>query len=264
MLPSDFSSPISLSALVITKNESMNIAECLDSLRWVDEIVVVDAESTDETTEIAKKYTDHVFIRPWSGFGPQKNFGFDQVTSKWILILDADERVDQKLAEEIQDLLARPSKMHSVAYRIPRRNFFYGKWVQWGGAYPDYQIRLFQKGKARYNDIAVHENLIVDGQVGTLAKPIIHYTERQIADHFKKFTLYTTLAAAEKGKSQKFVSWYHLTFNPLVIFLKTYFLKKGFKDGRRGIIFAVFASMYTFVKYTKLFESHMRDERKIP
>ena len=264
MLSSECSSPISLSALIITKNESTNIAECLDSVRWVDEIVVVDAQSTDETTEIAKKYTDHVFIRPWPGFGPQKNFGFDQISSNWILVLDADERVDQKLAEEIQVLLARPSAIESVAYRIPRRNFFYGKWVRWGGAYPDYQIRLFQKGKARYNDVAVHENLIVDGQIGTLATPIIHYTERQITDHFKKFNLYTTLAAVEKGKSQKFVAWYHLIFNPFVIFFKTYFLKKGFKDGRRGVIFAVFASMYTFVKYAKLFESHIRDERKLP
>ena len=256
------SQALTLSVVVITKNEAKNILECLGSVNWADEVIVVDAQSTDCTVELAKAHTTHVFVRPWPGFGPQKNFGFEQVSSDWILILDADERVSSELRKEIFEFLLRSSGV-SVAFRLPRKNYFYGKWVRWGGAYPDYQIRLFQRGRGRYNDVAVHENLIIDGHVGTFLQPLEHHTERQICDHFRKFNLYTTLAAVEKSKSQKTVTWYHLTCNPFVIFLKTYIMKQGYRDGTRGVIFAVFASMYTFVKYTKLLESQIADKSKL-
>ena len=245
----------SVSAVVITKNEEQNIGDCLKSVDWVDEIIVVDAESQDRTTERASEYTQRIFVRPWPGFGAQKNFGIDQADSDWILILDADERVSPELKAEIQHLLGSWSPGGPVAFEAPRRNIFYGKWVRWGGTYPDYQIRLFRKGKARYKDVEVHENLMISGAVGTLNGHFKHFTERQIVDHFRKFNLYTTLAAREKGKSQDFVRWYHLLVNPLIVFLKTYFLRKGFRDGIRGVIIAVFASMYTFVKYAKLWET---------
>ncbi|MGB0909410.1 MAG: glycosyltransferase family 2 protein [Nitrospirales bacterium] len=245
-----------ISALVITKNEAHNISDCLESVKWVDEIIVVDAQSTDETVQLAKGFTEQVFVRQWPGFGLQKNFGMEQATSDWILIVDADERVSDELSEELKEFRTMP-RIDGAAFRIARKNYFYGEWVQYGGAYPDYQIRLCRRGQATYNDVAVHENLIVDGAVNTLTGYLIHYTERQITDHFKKFSHYTTLAALEKGKSRKRVSWYHLTCNPFVIFLKTYVLKKGFRDGTRGVIFSVFASMYTFVKYAKLFEQQV-------
>jgi len=141
-----------------------------------------------------------------------------------------------------------------VAYRIPRRNFFYGAWVRGGGVYPDYQVRLFRRGTAQYNDVAVHENLVVDGEIGTLAGHLDHYTERRIQDHFKKFGLYTTLAAQEKAKTIRTVGWTDLVFRPLVVWFKTYVLKQGFRDGVNGLIVCVFASMYTFVKYAKLWD----------
>jgi len=255
------SSRPTVAVLVITKNEETHIAECLESVKWADEVILVDAQSTDETVAIAKKYTDHIFVRPWPGFGLQKNFGMEQIGSDWILILDADERVSMELSKEIQETLTMVSGK-TVAYRVPRRNYFYGQWVRWGGAYPDYQIRLVQNGKAQYNDVAVHENLLVNGQIATLSRHLDHYTERKITDHFKKFNLYKTLAASEKGKVQNSVSWYHVICNPFIIFFKTYVLKKGYRDGTRGIIFAVFASMYTFVKYTKLFESHVTENNE--
>ena len=142
-----------------------------------------------------------------------------------------------------------------MAYRIPRRNFFYGAWVRGGGVYPDYQVRLFRRGTAQYNDVAVHENLIVDGEIGTLVGHLDHYTERRIQDHFKKFGLYTTLAAQEKAKTIRTVGWTDLVFRPLVVWVKTYVLKQGFRDGVRGLIVCVFASMYTFVKYAKLWDA---------
>lgn len=243
-----------ISTVVITKNEEINIEGCLSSVNWTDQIVVVDAESTDRTQEFARGYTTWVFVRPWEGYGLQKNFGILQTTGDWILILDADERVSPELAKEIQTRLAIWTSGDPVAFCVPRRNMFYGEWVRWGGAYPDLQIRLFQKGKATYNQVEIHENLIVEGPIGNLDGHLEHYTERRIVDHFRKFSLYITLAAKEQAKSTAKVHWWHLLLNPLVTFIKKYCLKQGFRDGIRGIIYAGFASMYTFGKYAKLFE----------
>lgn len=179
----------------------------------------------------------------------------EQARSEWILILDADERVPDDLRHQIQASLDEWKPGSPAAYRIPRRNVFYGAWVRHGGIYPDYQIRLFRKGCARYNDAAVHENLLVDGRIGTFTSPLDHYTERRIKDHFKKFGLYTTLAAEEKAKSVHRVNAADLLIRPLVVFLKTYVLKQGFRDGVRGLIVCTFASMYTFAKYAKLWDA---------
>ena len=254
-------SGMALSAVIITKNEEGNIEACLQSVGWVQQIIVIDAESADRTQELACRYTSHVMVRPWPGYGPQKNFGIQQATGEWILILDADERVSPELAQEIQERLRTWTSHNPVAYGIPRRNIFYGEWVRWGGAYPDLQVRLFQKGKATYNDVEIHENLIVDGLIGNLEGFLEHYTERYIVDHFRKFSLYSTLAAKERGKTITMVHWWHLLLNPLVTFGKKYFLKQGFRDGIRGVIYAGFASMYTFGKYGKLEELKCKASR---
>lgn len=247
-----------IACVVITKNEERNIADCLVSARWADELIVVDAESSDKTVELARASGAKVFVRPWPGFGLQKNFGMAQASSDWILILDADERVTEELRGEVRTCLDQWKPGAHVAYRIPRRNFFYGAWVRRAGVYPDYQVRLFRRGAAHYNDVAVHENLLVEGEIGTLAGHLDHYTERRIQDHFKKFGLYTTLAAQEKAKKVRTVGWIDLVFRPLVVFGKTYLLKQGFRDGVHGLIVCVFASMYTFVKYAKLWDATMQ------
>ena len=244
-----------VACIVITKNEERNIAGCLASARWADELIVVDAESADRTVELARASGAKVFVQPWPGFGLQKNFGMAQASSDWILILDADERVTEDLRDEVRACLGRWQLGAPLAYRIPRRNFFYGAWVRRAGVYPDYQVRLFRRGCAQYNDVAVHENLLVEGEIGTLTGHLDHYTERRIQDHFKKFGLYTTLAAQEKAKKIRTVSWVDLIFRPLVVFGKTYLLKQGFRDGVQGLIVCVFASMYTFVKYAKLWDA---------
>src|SRR3989454_5404680 len=199
------SSNSSITAVVITLNEERNIADCLVSVAWADEIVVVDACSTDRTVELARRFTDKIFVRPWPGYGPQKNFGIEQATADWILIVDADERVTPELQVEIRKIIALPPNDKIPAYRVPRRNYYYGRWVRWGGVYPDYQIRLVRKGYARYNDVQIHENLLVKGSVDTLGGHLDHFTERQIEDHFRKFETYTTLAAQEKLKQIKSV-----------------------------------------------------------
>jgi glycosyltransferase involved in cell wall biosynthesis len=244
-----------VACVVITRNEEANIQECFSSVQWANELIVVDAESRDRTVELARACGAKVFVRPWPGFGLQKNFGMAQASSDWILILDADERVTEELRGEVKTCLERWRPGAPVAYRVPRRNFYYGAWVRGAGVYPDYQVRLFRRGIAQYNDVAVHENLIVDGEIGTLAGHLDHYTERRIQDHFKKFGLYTTLAAQEKAKRVRTVRWIDLVFRPLVVLVKTYVLKQGFRDGVRGLIVCVFASMYTFVKYAKLWDA---------
>jgi len=243
-----------VACVVITKNEEANIQDCLRSAQWANEIIVVDAESCDKTVELARACGAKVSVRPWPGFGLQKNFGMAQASSDWILILDADERVTEELRGEVRTCLEAWRPGAPVAYRIPRRNFFYGAWVRGAGVYPDYQVRLFRQGLARYNNVAVHENLIVDGEIGTLVGHLDHYTERSIRDHFKKFGLYTSLAAQEKAKTVRTVGWIDLVFRPLVVWAKTYILKQGFRDGVNGLIVCVFASMYTFVKYAKLWD----------
>jgi len=244
-----------VTALIIAKNEEVNIADCLASVRWAAERLVIDAESKDRTVELARAAGADVVVRPWPGFGPQKNFGMERAASDWILIVDADERVPAPLAEEICSLLNRWVEGGPVAYEIPRMNFYYGAWVRHAGLYPDYQILLVRKGTAAYNDVPVHENLIVRGTIGKLVQPFEHQTERRIDDHFRKFGLYTTLAAREKGKTVSTVHRRDLLARPLVVFLKTYLLKRGYRDGVRGLIVCLFASMYTFVKYAKLWDA---------
>ena len=242
----------SLACVVITKNEETNIHDCLMSVSWVAERIVVDAESSDRTADLARAAGAKVIVRPWPGFGAQKNYGMDQAAAEWILILDADERIPGALQREILSHIGTWKTGNPVAYEIPRRNYFYGAWVRHAGVYPDYQIRLFRRGQARYNDVPVHENLIVQGSVGKLTNPMDHFTERRIRDHFRKFGLYTTLAAKEKGRTVHAVHARDLIFRPLVVFVKSYVLKQGFRDGVRGLIVSVFAGMYTFVKYAKL------------
>lgn len=249
----------SLACVVITKNEEANIQDCLASVGWATERIVVDAESTDKTVELAHAAGAKVFVRAWPGFGAQKNFGIVQASSEWILIVDADERVSLPLRSEVLSRIGQWKAGDPVAYEIPRKNFFYGAWVRHAGVYPDYQVRLFRRGSAEYNNVPVHENLIVQGPLGKLSSPFEHFTERRIRDHFRKFGLYTTLAAQDKRTMVQQVGALDLLVRPLVIFFKTYLLRKGFRDGVRGLIVCGFASMYTFVKYAKLW--HMINPR---
>lgn len=248
-----------ISAVVITYNEERNIVDCLESIKWINEIVIVDANSQDKTAEVCRKFTNKIFQRPWPGFGLQKNFGIEQTTSDWILIVDADERVPVALRDDILEAIRQPG--NNIGYHIPRRNFWYGKWIRWAGMYPDYQLRLFKKSAGRYNDVAVHENLILNGLKGYLKNPMDHITERRLSDHMKKFMQYTTLAAEEKAKRQRKASILDLALNHVVTFIKSYFIRQGFRDGIHGLIVSVLAGMYTFVKYAKLWEMHESKDR---
>lgn len=243
-----------VAAVVITKNEERNIAACLASLAWVDERIVVDACSTDRTVAMAEAAGARVFVRPWPGYGPQKNFGMEQTRAEWVLILDADERITEPLRTDIINVLGGGPPQDVAGYEIPRRNFFYGRWIQGGGIYPDFQLRLFRRSAGRYDDVLLHERLQLNGRVERLTSPMDHYSMPTIRDHVRKMTRYTTLGAREKLKGRTRVSVLELAGNHLGTILKTYVLRGGYRDGVHGILVAMFAGMHTFVKYAKAWE----------
>lgn len=243
-----------LSVVVITKNEERNIAACLESVQWADEIVVVDAQSDDHTVDLAKRFTPFVLVRPWPGYGPQKNFAIAQTHGMWVLVLDADERVLPPLRQEICELLQHRDGEGIAGYEIPRRNYFYGRWIQGGGVFPDYQLRLFRRGRGAYDDTALHERLVVQGTVGRLTHALSHDTAPTIRSHVSKTYRYSTLGAQEKLKTTDRVTAWKMVAHPIGALFKTYLLRKGFRDGLHGLLLAGFTGMYTFLKYAKAWE----------
>lgn len=241
-----------ISVIVITKNEAHNIAECLESVRWADEIVVVDAESSDDTVMHAKKFTEKVFVRPWKGFADAKQFALDQCSNEWILWLDADERVMPELADEIASYFG--GTPGHVALTVARRAYFLGRWIRYSGWYPGRVTRLFNKTHARFNTAAVHEGLIVDGPVGSLHNDLLHYTDPNIYHYFSKYNRYTTLAADEAYEKQKRAGISDLLVRPTWMFIRMYILRLGMLDGMQGFLLALFSSSYVFTKYAKLRE----------
>lgn len=252
---------MTIAAVVITKNEERNVGACLESLRWVHDLIVVDACSTDRTVEIVREYTPRVFIRSWPGFGAQKNYGIDRATADWILIVDADERVTDALREEIiRSIDSAPDNL--AGFEIPRRNFFYGRWIQGGGLYPDRQLRLFRRQAGRYDDVLLHEHLEVRGRIGRLTAPLDHYSMPTIKDHVRKMMRYTTLGAQEKLKTRAKVTALDIAGSHVVTIIKTYVFRKGYRDGIHGMVVALFAGLHTFVKYAKAWESLLGSARE--
>lgn len=247
-----------ISCAIVVLNEERNIADCLETARWMDEIVVVDAYSRDRTVDICKKYTDKVLQRPWRGFGDQKNFAIDQTSCDWVFILDADERISDELRAEIGLILSSQGKGPLVAYYVPRKNYYFGNWVSRAGCYPDYQLRLFRRGIGHLDDAEPHNGFVFSGESGYCASPLEHYTEPTIADRFKKLYNFTSLAAMERGRTKRSVHRIDLIGRPIFTFYKYYLARQGFRDGLCGLLVCAFASMYTFVKYAKLWEQlHM-------
>ncbi|MBI3016366.1 MAG: glycosyltransferase family 2 protein [Candidatus Tectomicrobia bacterium] len=238
-----------LSATVIAYNEGSRIARCLESLLWADEIVVVDAFSQDDTVEVCRRYTDKVLRRDWQGYGRQKNYSCEQASHHWILNLDADETVSAELKEEIQQTLGGEPD-HSV-YRMPRRNYFAGRWIRRCGWYPDYTMRLFDRRRARFNERMVHESVSVSGPVGTLQGVIEHHTYESLSDYIERLNRYSSLAAEELIREGKSVGSHRLYLDPLGAFLKTYVLRLGFLEGELGLSIALGTAYYTFAKYFK-------------
>jgi glycosyltransferase involved in cell wall biosynthesis len=243
-----------LSITVIARDEEAHIGDCLDSVRWADEIVVVDTGSTDCTVEICQKYTPCVYSRPWEGYATAKNAALELATGDVILSLDADERVSPALRQEIVALLQRP--LHSLAdgYAIPRRNHLWGRWLRHGGLSPDYQLRLFKRGHGSFTAQRVHESVEVRGRVESLRQPLEHYSYRGVSDVIARLNRYSDLAAQDLCERGRVPRASRLVLRPLGRFLRNYLLKQGFRDGVPGLIMAVSYAYSVFAREAKLWE----------
>jgi glycosyltransferase involved in cell wall biosynthesis len=239
-----------LSIAMITHNEEENIRGALDSVTWADEIVVVDAFSTDRTPDICRQYTDKVFSVEWSGFSEQKNKAVSMTTHEWIFILDADECVTEGLRKEIEEIVN--NKSSKEGYFVPRRNYFSGRWIKHGGWWPDYTLRLLRRGKGSFEMREVHESIKINGRTGYLSHPIEHYSYRDRDDYLKRMEIYSTLAAKELFKQGRRANILDITFRPVAAFFRIFFLQLGIFDGIYGIIIAYLYSLYTYEKYKKL------------
>jgi glycosyltransferase involved in cell wall biosynthesis len=242
-----------LSVIVITKNEEKNIRACLSSITWADEIVVVDAGSTDRTLAIAKEFTQKLYSRPWDGYGAAKNYGLSQCTGEWILWVDADERVTPELQKEIQETIISVDQS-IAAWSMPRRANFLGKWIDHCGWYPGRITRLFRRSAGRFTEDKVHERLEVHGITHPLESDLLHYTDPDLKHYFEKFNKYTSLAAEELTANNKKFNLIKLLVNPVWVFIRMYFLRLGFLDGIPGLILCVLSANYVFTKYAKLWE----------
>jgi len=249
-----------ITATVITFNEEDNIAAALESLRWADEIIVVDSESTDHTVEIARRFTNRVFIRPWPGYSAQKNFAAEQASNDWIFSLDADERVSEELKREIEHI-KQGAEPTAAAFEMPRSTFYLGRWIKHSGWWPDYKCRLYRRDRARWRGDYVHETLDADGEVQKLNGNILHYTVRDASEHHLRMDRYTTLAAEEAHSRGKSASLFQLLLSPALVFVRSYVFKLGFLDGAPGLAIARFAAHYDFLKKLKLWDKRVkRDE----
>ena len=249
-----------ITATVITLNEEHNIAAALESLSWADEIIVVDSESADRTVEIARRFTDRVFVRPWPGYSAQKNFAASQATNDWIFSLDADERVSEELTVNLERL-KRGGDPQASGFEMPRLTFYLGRWIKHSGWYPDCKLRLYDRNRARWRGEFVHESLEVDGGVDKFSGNILHYTVRDASEHHLRMDRYTTLAAEQDFAQARRASLGSMLLSPFAVFLRSYFFKLGFLDGIQGLAIARFAAHYEFLKKLKLWEmTTKRDE----
>jgi len=247
-----------LSAVLITRNAAAVLESCLDSLAFVDEIVVVDSASTDGTRELAASKGARVVQKEWLGFGRQKQFAVEQAKNDWVLCLDADERVSPQLAASIKQALAAPS---SPVYRMPRRNRFLGRWLAHGEGYPDWSPRLFNRMNARWSDDLVHEKVLFAVTPGTLEGDLMHDSSDDLAAYLERQNRYTTLAARQALEQGKSAGVFHLLCSPVVRFIKFYLMRLGFLDGLPGLLHISIGCMNSYMKYAKLIELRRAEER---
>jgi len=253
-----------ISVILATFNEEKNIKACLESVKWADEIVVVDGTSSDKTVEIAKEYTDKIFVRenPLM-FHKNKQYAIEKATGDWILYLDADERVTPELREEIlKTIKSSRSRLRLAEDRqingfwVPRKNIIFGKWIKHTGWWPDYQLRLFKRGKAYLPCESVHEQPKLSGKAGYLKNPLVHYNYQTISQFiFKLNTLYTENDKNVFLAEGKKINWQDAIRFPANEFLRRFFKQKGYKDGLHGLVLSLLQSFSALVTFAKIWEN---------
>ena len=241
-----------LSVTVIALNEEANIVPCLESVRFADEIVVVDTGSTDRTVELARSFTDRIFSTDWRGFAGTKNFALEQARMEWVFSLDADERVPEGLRQEILNIVKADDPL--AGYKIPRKNYVGGRWIRHLGWYPDYTLRLFRRGQGRFREREVHEEVEVAGSVGLLHTALEHYSYKNLSEYAARQDRYARLAAQEMRHAGRRPFPGELIWRPALTFFNLFVLKRGFLEGTLGVKLALESSRYNFLKYHYLRE----------
>jgi len=244
---------LKITVIIPTFNEERNIRECLESVKWADEIFVVDSFSTDRTLEIAHPLATRIVQHEYVNSATQKNWAIPQVTHPWVMIVDADERVTPELRDEVLEILKSDGDGYD-GFSIYRINHFLGKRINHCGWNRDDVLRLFRRDMGRYQEREVHANVILNGRSRHLKNKLVHYTFISMEQFLQKMERYTTWAAGDRGRITKKVRWCHLTLRPLFRFFRQYVLNLGFLDGIPGLILCILASYSVFLKYAKLYE----------
>ena len=246
-----------ITATIITFNEAENIRAACESVSWANEILVVDSESTDRTREIAAECGARVIRRAWPGFAQQKQFAAEEAKYEWIFSLDADERVSEELRHSIEDLLYTNEAQLADGYRVARRAFYMGRWIRGGGWYPDYQLRLYNRSRGRWQGMYIHESVKMDAgaRVEILKGDILHYTIPSASYHHRMINeRYAPLAARQMFEAGRRTSSVRIATAGPAAFIRSYILKGGFRDGLAGYAIARFAAHNAFLKHLLLWE----------
>jgi (heptosyl)LPS beta-1,4-glucosyltransferase len=239
-----------LAAVVLTRNETRNIVECLSTLGWADDLVVLDSLSTDETVELAKAAGATVFLHPFHDYASQRNAGLELVDSDWIFFVDADERATPELAQEVRDVIEHRTE---AGWWVPRKNYIFGKWIRHTGWYPDYQLRLLKRGRAHYDPARhVHELVLLDGEAGHLKNTLTHHNYQTISQFWQKQTVYTDYDARIMFSEGIRPKWRNFILQPVREFWRRYITWQGYRDGAHGLFLSLLMAYFHWVMYVRL------------
>src|SRR5512139_513946 len=242
-----------ISAFVVTKDNEGILGECLSSLSWADEIVVVDDFSSDGTAAVCGRHRVRFFQHPFGGFRDQKSRAMSLATHDWVLEIDSDERVSDAMRESILGLREEDFSRHA-GFEFPRLTRFWGKWIRHASLYPDRKLRLYDRRRGAWSEANIHERFIPAGDVGKLAGDILHVQDLDLPDYVRRTARYAELSAAEYLRQGRTARWHHFTVRPLYTFLYRYFVRLGFLDGVAGFAVSAMGAVGTFLKYMRLYE----------
>jgi len=247
---------MTLSVAIVSLNEEANLGRTLESVKWADEIVVVDSGSSDRTCEIARQYGAKVVVEPWRGYAAQKNFAIEHCTKTWVLSLDADEEISSDLAQEIRNVISDPNAMDG--YRMPRLNLFLGRELRHGGFYPDPKLRLFRRGMGFVTGRDPHDRVelrnVSQNRIGRFRSPMVHYTYPTLYLYLEHMNRYSTVWNEVEGAKPQDFSLNAIVLRPVATFIYNYFIRLGFLDGREGLLLHLYHAGYVSWKYAKAWE----------
>ena len=249
-----------ITGIIICKNEEDNIEDAIKSILWCDEVIVVDAFSTDKTVDIIKKHSVKLFQNEWKGFADQRRFVLSKVNTEWAFSIDADERCTGELESEIRQIISQKD-LKENGFLIPRKSFFLNKWIKHGGWYPNYQLRVFRKSSADVSDRQVHESYTVKGLTGKLKNDLLHYTVTSLSEFVTRINKYSDLSAAEKMDKKK-IGFFDILILPRIAFLKQFIIKGNFLDGTEGLMVSKFHMITKLLNYMKIRELQSKTDKK--